>query len=728
VKAEKNGSPPIAEHQLDSQQIPLWARARILGGWFLTVLLGTLILVAPLPLTGQLTVKQGDVAPADVSAPRQVTYVSEILTQQRRDLAAKSVPDVYDPPQARVSRQQLTLATQWLDFVASVRSDTLADPATRLKYLRTVTNPDLPPELLTKILSIPNAKWDLIAGDVQAVLDRAMREEIRESNLPDEKRRVPAWVRLDLSDDDAMIVSQIVQPLMVPNSFYNPTKTDERRKQASDRVEQVTATIERNEKVLRAGDIVTALDIEALDAIGLKQTPWSWQDLRAAAAMMLVLGVVFVYYLWRQEPAFWLSTLQPILLAAVVLTFLVAARALVPAHALLPYIFPYAALTMLLTVGTNLRISLVATAVFAFVIGWMTNGSLELMIYAYAASLIGTLKLRRGERLASFAWAGAFVALVNIAVVVAFRLGAGKVEPRALLELSTAGLVNGLVTATISLLGIYALGAFFGLITPLQLMELSRPTHPLLRQLLLKAPGTYHHTLIVSNMAERAASAIGADAQLARVGAYYHDVGKSIRPYFFAENRTEATDPHGRLDPYTSAQIIISHVKDGIELARKYHLPRRVIDFIPEHQGTQLVTYFYHEAVKQAGSADRVDRSQFVYPGPRPRSRETAITMLADGAEAVVRSKSPASAEELRKTIGTSIQSRISAGQLDECPLTLAELQLIQAAFMDVLRGLHHPRVSYPSEPKGEPGAEAGPAEEQDATSHRPNRQPQTAA
>jgi putative nucleotidyltransferase with HDIG domain len=235
-------------------------------------------------------------------------------------------------------------------------------------------------------------------------------------------------------------------------------------------------------------------------------------------------------------------------------------------------------------------------------------------------------------------------------------------------------------------------------VTPLQLVELSRPTHPLLRQLLLKAPGTYHHTLIVSNMAERAAEAIGADSLLTRIGTYYHDVGKTIRPYFFIENRIEGVDPHGRLDPYTSAQIIISHVKDGVGLAQKYRLPQRVIDFIPEHHGTLLVSYFYHQAVRQAGTADTVDRAVFRYSGPKPQSRETAITMLADGAEATVRAKHPATVEEIEQIVVESIQSRIVSGQLDECPLTLDDLRDIRRAFVDVLRGQQHPRINYPAE------------------------------
>jgi putative nucleotidyltransferase with HDIG domain len=241
-------------------------------------------------------------------------------------------------------------------------------------------------------------------------------------------------------------------------------------------------------------------------------------------------------------------------------------------------------------------------------------------------------------------------------------------------------------------------GAIFGVVTPLHLIELSRPTHPLLRQLLLKAPGTYHHTLIVANMTERAAERIGADPLLSRVGAYYHDVGKTIRPYFFIENRSDSLDPHARLDAFTSAQIILSHVKDGIDLARKYRLPQRVIDFIPEHHGTLLVSYFYHQAARQTGSSDNIDKGQFRYPGPRPQSAETAITMLADSAEATVRSKRPASIEELEQIVAESIQNRVVSGQLDECPLTLVDLHEVRRAFVDVLRGLQHPRINYPPE------------------------------
>ena len=698
---------PHLGRPLRSQDIPWLARARVLAVWLVSVLAIILILVARVPFTGQVTVEEGEVAQRDTVAPRQITFVSQVLTQQRRDMAANAVPDVYDPPQPRIGRQQLILAAQMIEAIGTVRNDSSTDTAAKAARLTAISGLNLSPQVIDRIVLLPPPAWERVVVEVPLVLERAMREEIRENNLADERRKVPARVRLDLPDEDAAVVSGIVQDLLLPNSFFNQERTDQRRQTARDAVEPITRTVERDETILRAGDIVTDLEIEALQALGLQGRNWSWDDLLAVTGFVLLLGVVFLYYFWRQEPELWFRWVEPVLLAAAIVVFILAAKLMIPARTLLPYLFPYAALTIILAISLSLRVALVTTGLFVLVVGWLTGGNLELMAYALCGSLVGVLKVRRGERLGNFAWAALFVLITNLLVVLAFRLAGGHWDARGLIELIIAAAINSVVMITATLLGLYLIGAVFGLATPLQLQEISRPTHPLLRQLLLKAPGTYHHTLIVSNMAERAAEAIGADTLLTRVGAYYHDVGKTIRPYFFVENRSEGMDdPHARLDPYTSAQIIMAHVKDGVDLARKHRLPERIVQFIPEHHGTQLVSYFYHAAVEGATAPEAVDKEQFRYPGPRPQSRETAITMLADGAEATVRSKRPTSMEELERIVAESIQNRLLAGQLDECPLTTADLAAVKRAFVDVLRGLHHPRVNYPTEVAPQPAPE----------------------
>jgi putative nucleotidyltransferase with HDIG domain len=554
--------------------IPWPNRARVLIAGALGIFLGVAILVINFPLGGKVALQEGYVSTRDIEAPRQATYVSEILTQQRRDLAINAVPDIYDPPQTRVVRQQLALANRVLDSIAAARSESgLVDLGVRVSEIEETTSIGLTSKTIERILTMPQDKWDGIASEVQVVLERAMQEEIRESNLADERRKVTARVRLDLSDEDAAVVARVVQDLLVPNSFYNAEKTEQRRQQARDAVEPVTAAVERNEIILRAGDIATPLDIEALDALGLRQNKWSWKDASLAALFVLLLGILMLYYLWRQEPQLWLDQGKLLVLLLLLLVFLLAARLVLPGGDLPAYLFPYAALAMILGVLVNLRVALVSAALFALMAGWLSGGGLEIVVYAFSGSVVSALKLRRGERLAGFAWAAGFVILANLVVLSAFRLGGSGLNVQALTELILAAVANGLLAMTLTFVGVYLLGSLPGMTTSLHLLEISRPTHPLLRQLLLKAPGTYHHTLIVSNMAERAAEAIGADSLLARVGAYYHDVGKTIRPYFFVENRDEGLDPHARLDPYTSAQIIISHVKDGMDLARKYRLP-----------------------------------------------------------------------------------------------------------------------------------------------------------
>jgi hypothetical protein len=246
---------------------------------------------------------------------------------------------------------------------------------------------------------------------------------------------------------------------------------------------------------------------------------------------------------------------------------------------------------------------------------------------------------------------------------------------------------------------LFLIAPLFDIITTMRLIELSRPESPLLQRLLREAPATYHHSLMVANLAEQAAEAIGANALLTRVGAYYHDIGKMTRPYFFTENQADGMNPHDRLDPQTSAGVIVGHVTDGIELARRYRLPKRVRAFIPEHHGSNQVSFLYHKAVQLAGGPDLVEESDFRYPGRKPQSKETALVMLADGCEAAVRSAAPRNAEDVAKIVNHIIDQRVNDGQLNECDLTMQDLAIIRQTFTSALKGTFHPRIKYP-EPK----------------------------
>jgi cyclic-di-AMP phosphodiesterase PgpH len=261
--------------------------------------------------------------------------------------------------------------------------------------------------------------------------------------------------------------------------------------------------------------------------------------------------------------------------------------------------------------------------------------------------------------------------------------------------------LGGLISGALTIGGLFILTPIFDLTTTFRLTELSRPNHPLLQRLLREAPATFNHVMMVTSLAEQAAERIHANALLTRVGAYYHDIGKLSRPYFFVENQQGLSNPHDRLDPYTSVDVLSGHVRDGIRMAKEYHLPAQVRAFIPEHHGTMRVSFLYQKAVEAAGGeADLVDEAQFRYPGPKPQSRETLLVMLADGSEAATRAVRPSTPEELEALIDRIFQQRMQDGQLDDCPITMAELHTVKRTYVNLLRGAFHPRVQYPEAQK----------------------------
>jgi putative nucleotidyltransferase with HDIG domain len=313
-------------------------------------------------------------------------------------------------------------------------------------------------------------------------------------------------------------------------------------------------------------------------------------------------------------------------------------------------------------------------------------------------SLFGLFALRRANRLTSFFWAAAAIAISSAVLAVAYRIIQPTADWVGLATLALAAIINGIASASIALILHYYLAQFLGKTTPLQLIELSRPDHPLQQLLLRNAPGTYQHSLQLANLVEQAAETIGADGMLARVGALYHDIGKIINPYFFIENQPNGNiNPHNDLDPETSATTIIRHVPDGLELARKYHLPRQLCDFIAQHHGTTITRYQYSRALEQAGmNKDVVDTAKFRYPGPRPSTREIALLMLADTCEARMRAERPKDEDSLHEMIKSVVKDKLELGELDDTQLTIQDLEGITDSFTSTLRGVYHPRIQYP--------------------------------
>ena len=678
-------------------------RARLRQAFFFLII-GLVIFVVQVvdfPGVGAIQVEVGQPSPKTVISPISTNYTSEVLTQEARENARQSVPPIYDLPDTHVARRQVARAHDVITFINLVRDDPYATREQKIASLQAIPDLHLTKEQAATILDLSNEAWQQVTTEALRILETLMRQEIREGEEQKVRRTVPSMIPLQLDEQQAEAVESLVSGLIAANTFFNEEATEKARQDAAEKVQPVQRTIEAGEVILREGEIVTDLDIEALKQIGMLHRTRTWRDYVAALLLTLIFDGLFGVFVHKQRRGFWDENLPPLLLAGIFTLFLLAAKLIIPMHPMFGYTFPLASMTMLIGSLIDLPIAVLATAIHTILIGQFTGSGLELMVYLFAGALVGALALGKAERLNSFVRAGLWVIVTNLFLMLAFRLPLIQaLDNQTLIEMAFSGAINGIFGSSFTLVIFYLLGQVFGVTTSLQLLEISRPNHPLLRQLLLKAPGTYHHTLIVSNMAEEAAVAIGADSLLTRVGSYYHDIGKIVRPFFFIENNTDDENPHDRIDPYTSARIIISHVPDGVELAEKYHIPPAVIDFIKEHHGTTRVEYFYHKAVQMAHDPHEVDERAFRYPGPKPRTRETAILMLADSCEATVRALRPRSQEEMLDVIRSVINRRLMSGQLDNSPLTLRELTLIAQAFVRVLQGIHHPRIKYPGEEK----------------------------
>jgi hypothetical protein len=339
------------------------------------------------------------------------------------------------------------------------------------------------------------------------------------------------------------------------------------------------------------------------------------------------------------------------------------------------------------------------TAGLGALIAVVAGGSLELAVMIALGGLAGVLTLRRIERLNAYFLAGITIGLTNIATLLVFALIQGNVDPSRVIMIVAAGLLNGMLSAGVGLVGLYLVSHTLNLPTTIRLMELLLPNHPLLQRLLREAPGTYQHSLQVANLAELAAERVGANAVLMRVAALYHDIGKIVAPQYFIENQAEGINPHDTLnDPKRSAQIIIAHVMDGEKIARKDHLPNMLIDFIMQHHGTMRVLFFYNKALEAVDCDEtKVDIRAFTYPGPRPQTREAGILMLADLSESIVRSKRPRNKQEIEQIIREIFEKRMADGQLLDSGLTLKDLQVMREVFVSTLQGVFHPRIAYPT-------------------------------
>lgn len=688
------------------------------------LVLGTLLgLILAVPVSATASIAKGQPSPISLVAPRLITYESDILTRKAQDEAANNPANIVADTDQNVARVQREAMQQLFDNISRIRASDAANPESQAETIGALPSFPVSPTLALQIAQLPPERWQVVMDESRKTYDQIWQNRTKGLDAAEvetvRERVLPYFVSPGLNETERAVVVALVGAFLRPNSTINEEATRLRQESARASVAPVTVTIAKGEPILRAGEVVTEETHEKLLKLGLVFGAGGGLAILQKFLLGLLAAWLFATFLWRYQTNLWRNRRGLLVIGGVMAAAVLAGRILVPLWETAPYAFPLAAVAIILTVLFDGRIGLIASLTIAPLIGLQTEQSIGLAVTLGLGSAAGVFMAHRTVRSISFVYVGLAVTLLTMLGGFVFWLEPVNEWPMSV-YVPFFSLLNG-AQATVLAIGTYQiLGRVANVVTPLQLMELAHPNQPLLHRLMREAPGTYHHSMVVSNLAEMAAENIGADALLARVGAYYHDVGKILRPYFFTDNQHERSNVHDVLDAKTSASIIIDHVREGVKLAREHGLPQQVIDFIQQHHGTSLVSFFYQRAFQEEGDPDIED---FRYPGPKPQTCEAGIMMLADGVEATVRSRSQSGklrpirldeeaapsapgTQSIGEVVEQIVTERVRSGQLDECPLTLRDIAVIKESFVKTLQGIYHPRVDYPQQ-ASEPVADA---------------------
>ena len=525
---------------------------------------------------------------------------------------------------------------------------------------------------------------------------------IKETELDQFVDGLNDWVAEQFEGNEAIAAEAVISILDVEaNYVLDEAETEAVTAKRIAEIQPVEVTIRSGERIVDEGTEITAEQMEALQKSGMLSEGRGFSYFFGTFLFTLFIYFMLFLYCKRNYPFYAFDREGIMLLGFVFVGFLFICQVIMllvssstgTLHSVLGYLLPLSAVALIFTTLTNQRLAFVTTTMVALLMTLLVQSQPSYFLVAAGSALFTVYsvgRIRERFQVISF---GFYLGLLNALLVLLVGL-IGEQAFRTILIGCGVGFFSGLFSAFIALGSIPLLENVLKISTPMKLMELSSTGHPLIKRLMAEAPGTYYHSVLVANLAEAAADAIGADSLLARVASYYHDIGKLERPAYFTENQDSDSNPHDKITPAMSTLIIISHVKDGIEMAKEYDLPEDVVNIIAEHHGDGILKYFYHKALESGN--DNVSEEDFSYPFPTPRTRESAIVMMADCVQATLQSMPALSRGEMSAKIHSIIQEKLDAGQFAKCDLTFKDLSDIQEAFVSVYDGMSHHRVKYP--------------------------------
>ena len=680
------------------------SQKRIFWGVVFCIVLMFIVGMSTMP--DQANVEVGQPSPMDFDAPMSITFESQLQTSIKKQEAADSVEPVYRTDESVIQDLQERI-DGYFSIIRNVRNYAYNEEVDKAAELRSQLGLDLASGMYDYLLTMSEEHLERIHSEAIQVVERHMFQgtlpaDIDLTNADLTKQSIlDAIALLNIDDSSRNFLSAFIGSIeFIDSIVYDSAVTDELREAEMEKIEPVMIHLARGQRIVGQGVIITEEHREALEAVGFLSTGNPAIPILGVVLLVLIGFGLVVIYLYQYRPSILQKESRLILLGLLVISILLISNAVTAINigaeysSLIAYAVPVAAGAMLIAILFDGKLAMFITIIIAILVGVMNNLELQFVLVAFAGGFAGIYSVSKLSQRSDLVKASIYIIGANVTTILAL----GLILNYSLSMLSVAlllGVISGILSSVLTIGTLPFWETVFRVTTSLKLLELSNPNQPLLKRLLLEAPGTYHHSIVVGNMAEAAADAVGADALLARVGAIYHDVGKVKRAYFFIENQFANENPHDKLAPSLSTLIITSHIKDGIDLAKEHGLPDNIIDIISQHHGNSLVSFFYHKAT-EGSQDDAYQEDDFRYDNPKPKTKEAAIVMLADAIEAGVRSIQKPTPNKIETFARKIIKEKLEDGQLEECDLTFKELDTITQSFVKILTGIFHSRIEYP--------------------------------
>jgi len=641
----------------------------------------------------------GDIATVDIKAP--IDTVDEIATQEKVEEAiAKAKAEKQYTVKSEVKTQAIDNITKLFNKVATEVASN-KDSKEKLQEIKKNDTFRLTDEEYSILLSLETSNILDIQNKTIQALEKAYKNNIEENDYEalQKARDLASEELISYNLDRALedTLKSIVYSQIKANFFIDTEKMEESIKEAQKNVQK--EIIKKNQIIVKEGEPVTAKQIEVLTELGLLNTGLTKGYIASIISLAILVALILFIeysYLFREKPDIFKNTKLIILISSINIITLMLSVGL---NIISPYLIPVACGAILMSILIDYRTSLVINLLNLVFVSIVVSFNPAVIVLSIIGVVLGSIAVKKVQQRNDIIFSTIYITIVLSILILLI----GMILSNDLKEnIIQAGytIIGVLVSGILSVGLLPFFESIFDVVTNIKLLELSNPNQPLMKKLLMEAPGTYHHSMMVANLAEAATEAVGGNPVISRVGAYYHDIGKTKRPYFFGENQLGKENPHDKITPNLSALIILSHTKDGIEMAKEHNIPKIIQDIIVQHHGTTLVKYFYYKLKNSSENPDEVKEEDFRYSGPIPNFKESGILMLADSVEASVRSIPEPTKDKIEEMVNNIINDKIKSNQLIDCDLTLKDIEVIRQSFLKTLDGIYHHRIEYPTEKK----------------------------